>query len=116
MGGDLAQIRTVEDQKAVGKFLRDNWPFTWPKTTSTEWWIGAKRTGNKKRKWKWVNGDKVSTDIPYNWDTAGLGHWVEKCFSIHSTADGDKDEFCAVDCPNALEFVCEINHSQEGIV
>ena len=112
MGGDLAQIRTVEDQKAVGKFLRDNWPFTWPKTTSTEWWIGAKRTGNKKRKWKWVNGDKVSTDIPYNWDTAGLGHWVEKCFSIHRDLTY---AFCAGDCTNAMEFVCEY-HSQGGII
>jgi len=112
VGGDLAQIRTVEDQKAVGKFLRDNWPFTWPKTTSTEWWIGAKRDGSKKRKWKWVNGDKVSTDIPYNWDKSGLGHMAEKCFSIHRDLTY---AFCAGDCTNAKEFVCEY-HSQEGVL
>ena len=112
MGGDLAQIRTVEDQKAVGKFLRDNWP----NHNSPKWWIGAKRDGSKKRKWKWVNGDKVSTDIPYNWDKSGLGHMAEKCFSIHSTADGDEDRFCAAYCPNALEFVCERYYSLEGIV
>ena len=111
MGGDLAQIRTVKDQATVVKYLQDNFS-----SGTNEWWIGAKRDGSKKRKWKWVNGDKVSTDIPYNWDKSGLGHMAEKCFSIHSTADGDEDEFCAVDCPNANEFVCERYYSLEGIV
>jgi len=112
MGGDLAQIRTDQDQKAVGKFLHDNWPDEKSKH-SPEWWIGAKRDGSKKRKWKWVNGDKVSTDIPYNWDRKGLGHLFEKCFSIHRDSTY---AFCASECRFKSEFVCERYHSEKGVL
>jgi len=59
IGGDLAQIRTVYDQKAMAKFLTDTFTVrSWE--TSTEWWIGAVRERSSKRKWRWVDGDKVS--------------------------------------------------------
>jgi len=108
LGGDLAQIRTVYDQKEVAKFLDDN--FSSGGGHFNEWWIGAKRVrkgGRKKRNWRWVDGDRVSKDIGYKWDMENLlipGSQNENCLSIH----GDfRSEFCAGACLEAWEFVCE---------
>jgi len=104
LGGDLAQIRTIEDQARVAEFLDDNF-YT---GTSAEWWIGAKRDGKESGRivegsWKWVNGDKVSKDIAYHWHMQNL-HDNENCFSIHKYWGA---AFCAGKCTNAWEFVCE---------
>jgi len=98
LGGDLAQIQTIYNQKAVAKFLTDNFA----SGTGNEWWIGALRDG--KRKWRWVDGDKVSKDIGYKWDKDNLGNTNEKCLSIHSDSTS---EFCAGKCHDVWEFVCE---------
>jgi len=100
LGGDLAQIRTIDEQAVVAKFLKDKFSTG----TSAEWWIGAKRDGKTKKSWKWVYGDKVSKDIAYKWDNAGLHNRGEKCFSIHRDW---RAAFCAGKCTDARNFVCE---------
>ena len=88
---------------AVGKFLEDNFSGG---TTSAEWWVGAKRDGNEKRSWKWINGDKVSEDIAYHWDIgmSSADTSGENCFSVHRNWGA---AFCAGKCTDAWEFVCE---------
>jgi len=104
LGGDLAQIRTVEEQKAVGQFLQDNYSTD----TSAEWWIGAKRNDHaydtENKSWIWVNGDNLSKAIAYHWDIAISDDPSKKCFSIHRDWGG---AFCSGHCIRAWEFVCE---------
>ena len=65
----------------MAKFLTNNFSVrSWE--TSTEWWIGALRERSSKRKWRWVDGDKVSKDIAYVWDKKGQDT-DEHCLSIH---------------------------------
>jgi len=114
LGGDLAQIRTVEDQKHVAKFLNDHFSVgSWGSTTGSgnEWWIGASRDSSNKKRWRWVDGDKVSKDIGYKWDKPNLRDTNEKCLSIHRNPVLVESEvvlpFGAGKCQDAWEFVCE---------
>jgi len=113
LGGDLAQIRTVKDQKDLAKFLVDNFSVT--SNSGNRLWIGATRWrlfGGPKTMWRWADGDKVSKDIAYKWaDKANLRKKNGKCLCIHRNPVLVESEvvwpFSAGKCHVAREFVCE---------
>jgi len=113
LGGDLAQIRTVEDQKHVQTFLlsvgRSVGAWGSAYNAAPAWWIGATRWRhfkNPKRMWRWVDGDKVSKDIAYVWDKKGQDT-DEHCLSIHRVPKWPEAGFSSGRCHEDREFVCE---------
>jgi len=105
MGGNLAVITTVEEQKNLMRIMKDK--YSWDQA----FWVGAQKGEYEVGEWKWVTGETISLRSPFIWAQQN-GVYQDGCLVLHPLGFARKDikhggfhgQGC---CDDKHPFICE---------